>query len=425
MTDSEVTASAPAIVGDRRVSVQLFLMMLLQIGMWGAWVPKLYAYMGLLGFSASQMGLIGSVNGIAALLGMFLTNQYADRVMAAEKVLGISHLLGAALLIALSQVSSFSAFFALFLAYNLVFVPSISVSNSIALANLPRPAEQFGAVRMGGTIGWIIASWPFLFLLGPEADLSQMRSIWLVAAAASVLLGVFAFTLPSTPPQTNPSMDSKAWRRAALLLRQPFLLVLFIATFIDSVVHNSYYVMADIFLTTRVGIAGNMSMVVLSLGQAAEIAAMLILGRVLVRLGWRTTLIIGIAGHTVRFLVFAFLPDYPALIIGVQFVHGICYAFFFATLYIFIDECCPKDVRVSMQGLFNILVLGVGSVVAGWLFPALMATMTIPSVAGGPAQIDFQTLFLVPVALSLLGVLLLAFAFRPPLRGPVTDGDHP
>jgi MFS family permease len=182
------------------------------------------------------------------------------------------------------------------------------------------------------------------------------------------------------------------------------------------VVHNGYFVMADAFLTQRVGIAGNLSMVVLSLGQIAEILTMLVLGAVLVRLGWRTTLIIGILGHAARFLVFAFAPDSVPTIVAVQLLHGICYAFFFATVYIFVDEAFPKDVRSSAQGLFNLLILGVGMVVASFLFPWLMSVLTIDTPAG-PAT-DYRTLFLIPSGLALVGALLLAFAFHPPLPRP-------
>lgn len=193
--------------------------------------------------------------------------------------------------------------------------------------------------------------------------------------------------------------------------------MLFFVTFLDSVVHNGYFVLSDAFLTQRVGIAGNLSMVVLSLGQVAEILTMLVLGRVLAKLGWRTTMMIGIAGHAARFLVFAFMADSVPVIIGVQLLHGICYAFFFATVYIFVDDAFPKDVRTSAQGLFNLLILGIGMVVASFVFPALAASMSTVG-ADGVAVVDYSRLFLVPAGLALLGVVTLAVGFKPPAAGP-------
>jgi MFS family permease len=174
--------------------------------------------------------------------------------------------------------------------------------------------------------------------------------------------------------------------------------------------------MADAFLTNRVGIAGNLSMVVLSLGQFAEIVTMFILGGVLARLGWKTTMIVGVLAHGARFAVFAYFPDSVPVILAVQLLHGVCYAFFFATVYIFVDAAFPNDVRASAQGLFNLLILGIGNVGASFLFPALIARWT--DAAG---MVDYRSLFLVPTGMAAIAVLLLAAFFRPPHRGPVPE----
>jgi nucleoside transporter len=388
-------------------------MMALQLAIWGAWAPKLFPYMGMLGFSAGQQALVGSCWGIAAVAGIFFSNQFADRNFSAERFLAVSHLIGGVCLLGVAYSTSFLPFFGFYLAYSLVYVPTLSVTNTIAFANL-RHGKDFGTVRAGGTIGWIMASWPFVFILGANAGVEQVRSIFIVAAVISFALAGFSLTLPHTPPKQGKGVDALAWRRALGLLKKPFVAVLFFVTFLDSVVHNGYFVMADSFLTNRVGIAGNLSMVVLSIGQVAEILTMLVLGKVLSRYGWRTTLIVGVLGHAARFLAFAFLADSVPAIIAVQLLHGICYAFFFATVYIFVDEAFPKDVRSSAQGLFNLLILGVGNLVASYIFPNLIAKLT-----GADGKVDYQQLFLVPVALATIGALVLAFAFHPPTPAPV------
>jgi MFS family permease len=139
---------------------------------------------------------------------------------------------------------------------------------------------------------------------------------------------------------------------------------------------------------------------------------------VLIRLGWKATMIIGILGHAARFLVFAFFPDSVPTIITVQLLHGICYAFFFATVYIFVDAAFPKDVRSSAQGLFNLLILGVGNVAASFLFPALMAQLTIPGAEPGTTAVDYRTLFMVPAGMAVVAILLMAVFFRPTERAP-------
>ena len=392
----------------------LFVMMLLEIAIWGAWQPKIFAYMGMLQFSSWQTSLVGAVFGIASLLGIFFSNQFADRNFSAERFLAFSHVVGGTALIAASYVTHFWGFFALFLIYGLLYVPTISVTNSLAFAHLKNPAKDFGLVRMGGTVGWIVVSWPFIFLLSAEAGPDQVRWIFIVGGIISYILAVFSLFLPHTPARKDvEGLDKLAWIKAGKLLGLPFVLILFIVTFIDSVIHNGYFVVSDIFLTSRVGISANLSMVVMSIGQVAEILTMIVLGMVLARLGWKWTMIVGILGHGLRFATFAFLPDMTWMIIGVQILHGICYAFFFAAVYIFVDAVFPHDVRASAQGLFNLLILGLGMVVASFTFPQLMDHLKLPD-----GSVDWQTLFLVPTGLAFLAILLMALFFKPPSSRP-------
>jgi MFS family permease len=124
-------------------------------------------------------------------------------------------------------------------------------------------------------------------------------------------------------------------------------------------------------------------------------------------------MVCGILGHTARFAVYAFFPNQPALIIIVQILHGICYAFFFATVYIFVDEYFPKDVRASAQGLFNVMILGIGALVANSICPYL-----IQKVFTRDGITDFRGLFLVPLAAASLAAIALALFFRPPPKRP-------
>jgi len=183
---------------------------------------------------------------------------------------------------------------------------------------------------------------------------------------------------------------------------------------IDSTIHNGYFVLAGEFLE-KAGIKPENIMLVMSIGQVAEILTMIGLGYVLKRLGWKVTMIVGVLGHAARFAVFAFFPDSAPVLIGVQVLHGICYAFFFATLYIFIDEAFPKNVRASAQGLFNLLILGIGDLLAKWIFLPLKGNLTVEGV------VDYQKLFLVPTFMALVAAVLLAVFFRPKIAEPHED----
>jgi nucleoside transporter len=390
---------------------RLFIMMVLEFFVWGAWLPLVWPYLAELGFSASQIALVGSGFAIASLIGIFFSNHFADRHFAAERFMAVSHAIGGLAMLGLFTAKSFPAFFALMLVHSLFYVPTLSVANSIAFANLEDPQKQFGPVRMGGTIGWILASWPLYFALRGSTgeELQTARSyIFLVSGAASLVLAGFSLWLPHTPPRpASGAGDRLAWRRAARFLAAPYLLVLFLITFIDSTIHNAYFLLTGGFLGA-IGIRPENIMPVMSIGQVAEILTMAVLGGFLQRLGWRLTMLLGILGHAARFLVFATCASVPAAIVAVQLLHGICYAFFFATLYIFIDVAFPQDVRASAQGLFNLLILGLGDLAAKWIFLPLQARLTT---AG---ETDFGALFLVPTGLALLAALLLGLFFHPP-----------
>ena len=403
-----MTTAAPS----RFVATRLFVMMLLEFFIWGAWLPLIWGYMEGLGFTGTQIALIGSTFAIASLLAIFAGNQFVDRTFAAERFMAGSHLIGGLAMIGLFFTKDFTVFFTLMLIHSICYVPTISVANSLVFSHLKDAQAEFGRVRMGGTIGWILASWPLYFVLkgvsGAELQ-HALGYIFLVAGGASLALAAFSLTLPHTPPKpAGGGAEKLAWREAfGVLLGKPFLLVLFIVTFIDSTIHNGYFLLAGGFLG-HAGIKPENIMPVMSIGQVAEIVTMAGLGFFLKRLGWRWTMTLGILGHAARFLVFAFASEHVAAVIGVQLLHGICYAFFFATLYIFIDVAFPNDVRTSAQGLFNLLVLGLGDLAAKWLFIPLQARLTHDGI------VNYQQLMLAPAGLAVAAAIILLVGFKPP-----------
>jgi nucleoside transporter len=420
---------------------KLFLMMVLEFFIWGAWLPLIFSYLPSLGFTATEQTWILSAFPIAAIVGMFFSNQFADRNFAAERFLSASHLVAGAAMLSLAWARTFWPFFVAMLVHCLLYVPTISIVNSIAFTHMKDRQKEFGFVRMGGTIGWILAAWPLTFILvdwdkvnatprdgfvswlgtvlasGLTGPALQAGTTWtfIVAGIASLMLSAFSLTLPHTPPKPAATGETTfAWLEALRLLGAPFLLVLWLVTFVDATVHNLFFNWTGTFLGTAaaaggVGIAGNWIMPVMSIGQVAEILTMLILGVTLTKLGWRTTMIVGILGHAARFAVFAFLPQQQAIIILVNVLHGICYAFFFATVYIFVDEFFPTDVRASAQGLFNLMILGFGPLVANILGPRLMG-----ETFNRAGVVDFRSLFLVPCAAALVAAVVLALFFHPP-----------
>ncbi len=443
---------------------KLFLMMVLEIAVWGAWLPLIFGYLPSLGFSDklapeelrgfvshlhpwiaalfSEQALILNAFPVAAIIGMFFSNQFADRNFAAEKFLAFSHVVGGLAILGCGFTKSFWPFFTLMFIHCLLYVPTISITNSIAFAHMKDPQKEFGIIRMGGTFGWILVAWPFVFIMvdwakvsaanpqgikawfdvvfasGLVGDAAKAATKWtyIVSGIISLVLAAFSLTLPHTPPKKKEegAREGLAWLEAVKLLKHPFVLVLFLVTFVDSFVHNSYFNWTGGFLGASkadggVGIPGNWIMPVMTIGQVAELLTMLVLGTVLKRLGWKFTMIIGILGHAARFAVYAFFPESQGLIIAVQILHGICYAFFFATVYIFVDEFFPKDARASAQGLFNVMILGIGALVANTICPPLGQ-----SVFKVGDKVDYHHLFLVPTYAALAAAAALLLLFHPP-----------
>jgi len=428
---------------NKAIRFKLFLMMVLEYFIWGAWLPLIFGYLPSLGFTGTQQSWILNAFPIAAIIGMFFSNQFADRNFSAERFLAVSHLIGGIAILSLAWVTSFWPFFALMLVHCLVYVPTISITNSIAFTHMRDAQKEFGIVRMGGTIGWILAAWPFTFIFidwakvkaanpvgfvnwlgtalgsGLTGESLQHATTWtfVVAGIASLILAAFSLTLPHTPPKPAEAGGSQlAWLEAMKLLGVPFILVLWGVTFIDATVHNLFFNWTGRFLGS-IGIPGNWIMPVMSIGQIAEILTMFILGATLKALGWRTTMIIGILGHAVRFAVFAFLPQHKELIVLVNVLHGICYAFFFATVYIFVDEFFPKDARASAQGLFNLMILGLGPLVANLAGPKL-----IGETFNNNGVVDFRSLFLLPCLAAVVAAIVLALFFRPGERREAVVG---
>jgi nucleoside transporter len=434
--------------------LKLSVMMFLEYVIWGAWLPLLNLYLEkYLQFDGDQRAWITNAFAIASLTGWLFGGQLADRYFEQSKFLAFSHLIGGLSMLGLIYTKTFWPMFGLMLLHCFFYVPTLSMTNAIAFANLKDAQNEFGAVRVWGTIGWIAVSWPFIFILvdwdkvGTMAQAdgflswlgnfvswlgkafgtpltgkameAGLTSTFLVAGVTSLVLAAFCLTLPRTPPAKGEG-SAFAPLETFRYLAVPAILVLFIVTFTDSLVHYCYFFWSSPFYS-RMGLPENWIQASMSVGQIAEIATMAYLGYFLKRLGWRLTMILGVLGHVVRFGIYSWGSEYPGssfwigMVIASNIVHGFAYAFYFATVYIFVDENFPKDVRTSAQSLFNLLILGVGPLVGNTLWGKLGDRLTTVQ-PDGTKVIDFFTLFQVPLAIGVASALFLAIFFHPPKK---------
>ncbi len=410
----------------------------------GAWLPLLGLYMGsrYLDFTGFQQAWIFNAFAIASITGMFFGGQLADRYVSQAKFLAVSHFIGGLAILGLAYTKTFWPFFGLMLLHCFFYVPTLSVANAIAFAHVDNPRRDFGLVRLWGSIGWVSAAWPLILIpidwarvpalagssgfvpwlgdalttikTGPAME-AALTGTFLVSGIASLTLAAFSLFLPQTPPSPRQGQRFAPWEAVKLLAR-PSLLILFIVTFFDSLVHYGYYFWTSRYLQS-IGLAENWIAPAMSIGQTMEVVAMAFLGMLIKKLGWRKTLIFGILSQSIRFGVYAMGSRellWPVILVNV--VHGFAYACFFATVYIYVDENFPKDIRTSAQGLFNVMILGISQFVSNFLWGGLGDVFATTTIVSGRAVkvIDYHHLFLVPFGISLFAALLTALFFWPP-----------
>lgn len=384
--------------------------MFLEFAILGAWLPLVFGYLGAdgLNFSATGQSIVLLAFPATAIVAVFFGNKFADRNFAAERFLAFSQFVSALALLGMFAITDRTWFTLLMWVHCLFYVPTLSITNSIAFGAMANAKRDFGKVRMGGTVGWIVACWPMVFLL--DNDPMTARYIFLLAGVISLIFAAYSLWLPHTPP--NRDTQSVAWLKAVKSLAIPFVAVLWLVTMLDSTIHDTYFLWADGYLTS-IGIQQRWVMPIMSVGQVAEIATMSALGFFLARFGWRTTLIVGGVGQVIKFGLFAFWPTPAAAIVAI-FLHGLCHAFFFATVFIFVDEFLPTEDRSTTQGLFNLMSFGGGPIIARTVAPKLHEMYSVET--DGQRVVDFQQLFQYPFFIALLATTIMLLAFWPPVK---------
>ena len=405
-------------------------MMFLQYAVWGIWLPILARYLqasrddGGLGFTAGQVGwILGLAGSVGALSAPFIAGQFADRYFSAERFLAVMLVLGGVVKIVTAFQTSFAAWLLLSVVYSVLYMPTLSLTNSIAFAHLRDPDRQFPAVRVWGTIGWIVASWafPLFWLLGdvrPQALPPFYRGVevagvtgrlvdsLIASGVVSILYALFCFALPHTPPRRD-AVERLAFRKAFGLLRRRSFVVLVVASLLISVIHQVYFMQTAPFFSS-LGLQDSQIGPAMTIGQFAEIAVMMATGFLLARLGFRWVISLGALAYCLRYLVFGTTTLPVAVIVGSQALHGLCYACFFAAAFIYVERLAEPDVRHSAQTVFGMTILGVGPVVAAPFVQALERAFGDP----GGGFTDYSPLWYTTAAIGLVVAILVAALFR-------------
>ena len=356
---------------DRAINARLSVMMFLQFFVWGAWYTTVAVYMTAQGMETLTHWPF-TVNPIAAIAAPFFLGLVADRYFATEKVLGVLHILGGLTMLAVPQATGApTTFILLLLLYNLFYMPTLGLVNTLSFHNIQDQEKQFPLIRVFGTIGWIVAGLVVSFVLVAfVGDVPERTAAPLyMTGIASLVLGLYSFTLPHTPPPAageSVSVRSIVGLDALKALGSRSFYVFIISSLLISIPLAAYYNFTQIFL----GAAGVENIAATqTLGQASEVVFMLLMPFFFVRLGVKWMLIVGMGAWVVRYALFALAaPDAVFWMIATGILlHGICYDFFFVTGQIYVDKKSTPAVRGQAQGFLVLVTYGVGMMIGALL----------------------------------------------------------
>lgn len=426
------------------VRTRLAVMMFLQYAIWGAWLPLLWPFLNThRGFEPSQIGNMFAVGAIGAIVAPFVAGQIADRWFSTEKFLGISHILGGVLVWNLATIDSYGSFLLFSLLYSLIYSPTLSLTNSISFHNLKDRDRDFGKVRLFGTVGWIavgigIGQW-LLHRHTPvgadattqlAAQAAGMGDAFRLSAILGIIMGVYCFTLPHTPPMRGEKKNATV--EALQQIRFNPLLMLFLLAIPISCIHQFYFVHTANFLgqyqanaasaiNKVFGVGGGGLMTV---GQIAEILVLGAMPVLALRFSRKSLLAVGIAAYAARMALFAYVDPIASatgiapvaiLILGVA-MHGLCFGCFVFIAFMVVDEETTPDVRATAQSLFSLILFGVGIIVGSKVAGYVASIATTDA-----GSLDYTRLFSYPMwaSLACFIALLVFYPRRSPKRGMI------
>jgi nucleoside transporter len=416
---SASTSYAPPL--SMNVRIHLSVMMFLQFAIWGSWGVVFFEYVqSTLKFTGSDAGWIFGNMALGAIVSPMIVGFLADRFISSEKLMAILHFIGAGLLYwqAEMQNPSFGAFFTASLLFALVYNPTLALANSIAFTHVPNATRDFPGIRLFGTLGWILVN-----LLVGETMSPRSNQPLLLGAGLSVLLGLYSFALPHTPP-TGKSGDPLPFLKAFSLFKDFSFAVFFVISGLITIALAFYYSNTSSYLgqldasmvdfgekyfVKDSKINPNNTMLI---GQIVEVLMLLVLPAFLRTFGMKGVLILGMLSWGLRYYLFSQMGPWPAVLAGVA-LHGFCFDFFFAAAFIHVDNTAPKEIRASGQALFSLLTYGVGmwlgSILSGWMNDTY-------KMEGTPDRVNWAQFWLVPCYVVLGCAVVFVLLFRTPSK---------
>ena len=383
----------------------LSVMMFLEFAIWGAWAPVLASHLvGDLKFSGKQTGWIYATLWLGCIVSPFIGSQIADRWLATEYFLAAVHLIGGVVLLFAARKTNFWPLFGLMSLYSLLYAPTLALVNSLMFTHLTDPDTQAGGIRVWGTIGWIVAGVAVTFLRHSGKFKVKGSDVLTLAGYLSIVMGIFCFFLPHTPPPKEPG-NPLAFLEAFNMLSDTNFLIFLIISFVVTTELQFYYVPTAPFLED-IGVKHKNVSAVMTLAQVAEMVAMVVLLPILLpKLGFRWTLVIGVIAWPLRYIIFAAMRPLW-LVVSSLSLHGLGYTFFFFVGQMYVDKVAPPDIKASAQALIAVVTLGLGN------FIGTQITGIAMDFFKKDGKFQWRPVFLVPCVLTVLCALAFVLFFK-------------
>ena len=398
------------------IRIKLSFMMFLEFFIWGAWFVTLGTFLAAnLTASGSQTAAVFSTQSWGAIIAPFIIGLIADRYFNAEKILGILHIIGAILMYQMYKASDITVFYPYVFAYMVLYMPTLALVNSVSFNQMKDPEKEFSTIRIWGTLGWIAAglliSYYFHWDSQEGTGAGMLKNTFLMAGIASLVLGVFSFVLPKTPPKVATGEKVKVSELLGLdalkLLKDKNFFIFFISSILICIPLAFYYQNANLFLST-IGVdnpTGKMT-----IGQASEVLFLLFIPIFFKKFGFKKTILVGMIAWAIRYLFFAYGNAGELsfmLILGIA-LHGICYDFFFVSGQIYTNSKAGERFKSSAQGLITLATYGIGMLI-GFAIAGMIKDSYAYADGNG---FDWKMIWIIPAAIAFVVFLLFALLFN-------------
>ena len=398
------------------IRIKLSFMMFLEFFIWGAWFVTLGTFLAAnLTASGSQTAAVFSTQSWGAIIAPFIIGLIADRYFNAEKILGILHIIGAILMYQMYKASDITVFYPYVFAYMVLYMPTLALVNSVSFNQMKDPEKEFSTIRIWGTLGWIAAglliSYYFHWDSQAGTGAGMLKNTFLMAGIASLVLGIFSFALPKTPPKVATGEKVKVSELLGLdalkLLKDKNFLIFFVSSILICIPLAFYYQNANLFLST-IGVdnpTGKMT-----IGQASEVLFLLFIPIFFKKFGFKKTILVGMIAWAIRYAFFAYGNAGELsfmLILGIA-LHGICYDFFFVSGQIYTNSKAGERFKSSAQGLITLATYGIGMLI-GFAIAGMIKDSYAYADGSG---FDWKMIWIIPAVIAFVVFLLFALLFN-------------